>query len=114
MVSFSFLNRALEKRQSLTSLKFKKHNKEQNVLHLPELWKPFVLKTDASDEGLGATLYQDEKLIGMYSNKLLKAELNYTTTEKKFLAIIKALRLFKSIILLSKINVLSDHELLTF
>ncbi|KAF9760579.1 Retrovirus-related Pol polyprotein from transposon 17.6 [Nosema granulosis] len=56
--------------------------KTQIVLHHPDLSKPFLLKTDASDEGLGATLYQDNKLIGIYSNKLQKSELNYTTTEK--------------------------------
>ncbi|KAF9758242.1 Transposon Tf2-6 polyprotein, partial [Nosema granulosis] len=88
--------------------------KSQIVLHHPDISKPFTLKTDASDEGLGATLYQDGKLIGVYSNKLQKSELNYTTTEKELLAIIKALKHFKSIILGSQIKVLTDHKNLTY
>ncbi|KAF9760652.1 Transposon Tf2-9 polyprotein [Nosema granulosis] len=88
--------------------------KSQIILHHPDLDKEFVLKTDASDEGVGALLYQEEKLVGIYSNKLKAAEKNYTTTEKELLAIIKALKHFKSIILGTRIKVLTDHKNLTY
>lgn len=64
------------------------------LLHHPDLSKPFTLSTDASDEGLGAIFEQEEKIVGLYSHKLLKDERNYTTTEKELLAIIRALQHF--------------------
>jgi hypothetical protein len=88
--------------------------RKQIVLHYPDPSKGYVLKTDASDLGFGAVLLQEGKLIGIYSNKLQGAELRYTTTEKKLLAVIKALKRFKSIVFGAPITVLTDHKNLTY
>ena len=51
------------------------------ILGYPDFSKPFVLYTDASQEGLGAVLYQKQdgkmRVIGYGSRSLTKAEKNY-------------------------------------
>ena len=51
------------------------------VMAFPDFSKPFVLHTDASHEGLGAVLYQEQdrklKVIGYASRTLTPAEKNY-------------------------------------
>ncbi|KAL9964944.1 hypothetical protein ACROYT_G028661 [Oculina patagonica] len=51
------------------------------ILGYPDFSKPFVLHTDASQEGLGAVLYQKQegkmRVVGYGSRSLTKAEKNY-------------------------------------
>ena len=51
------------------------------VMAFPDFTKPFVLHTDASHEGLGAVLYQEQdgkvKVLGYASRTLTPAEKNY-------------------------------------
>lgn len=78
----------------------------------PEL--PFTLQTDASDVAISGIFYQDRKIVGIYSNKIRGSERNYTSMEKEFLAIYKALQHFRPLILGRKIDVLTDNKNLTF
>ncbi|WP_353806157.1 ribonuclease H family protein, partial [Acinetobacter baumannii] len=62
------------------------------VLHLPDLTQPFVLRTDASDLGLGAVLLQRDPKnaetlfpVAYASRKLRPAETHYATSEKECL-----------------------------
>ncbi|KAG0420195.1 Retrovirus-related Pol polyprotein from transposon opus [Dictyocoela roeselum] len=66
--------------------------KRQETLFHPDINKPFNLKCDASNEGIGAILTQNKNLIGIYSKKFTKTEVNYTTCEKEALSIIMALQ----------------------
>ena len=56
------------------------------VLHLPNVNKPFILQTDASSEGIGAILLQEEgpvkHPVAFASKKLLPRERNYSTIER--------------------------------
>ncbi|KAF9761135.1 Transposon Tf2-9 polyprotein [Nosema granulosis] len=88
--------------------------KDQIILHHPDITKEFVLATDASDLGAGADLYQNEKIVGIYSYKFHKAELNYTVTEKELLAITKALKHFRPMILGAKITIKTNHKNLLY
>ena len=58
------------------------------ILGYPDFSKPFVLHTDASQEGLGAVLYQKQegkmRFIGYGSRSLTKAEKNYFLHSGKF------------------------------
>ena len=71
---------------------------------------------DASDFAVGAVLGQriDKKptTICYPSKTLVDAQLNYTTTEKKLLAVIFALEKFRPFFLGSKIIVYMDHAAL--
>jgi len=59
---------------------------------LPDVSKPFILQTDASSEGIGAILLQEEGQIkypvAFASKKLLSREKNYSTIEREALAIV--------------------------
>ncbi len=59
------------------------------VLRLPDISKPFVLRTDASNTGVGAVLLQDHEgqlfPVSYASKKLLQREVAYSTIEKECL-----------------------------
>ena len=61
------------------------------VLALPDFTRDFVLSTDASSVAVGATLSQPYngilRPVCYGSSKLHNAELNYSTTDREFLAI---------------------------
>jgi hypothetical protein len=86
------------------------------VLAHPELDKPFELEVDASGFAVGAVLIQrkaDGKRhpIAYYSATLNEAERNYDIYDLELLAIVKALRNWRSFLAGSphKIKVFSDH-----
>ena len=60
---------------------------------------PFIIYSDASGFGIGAALVQNidgvESVVSWICRKLSLAELNYTTTEKEFLAVVWAIKRFK-------------------
>ncbi|KAJ9517139.1 hypothetical protein QJQ45_009105 [Haematococcus lacustris] len=60
------------------------------MLKLPDHSKPFQVHCDASLEGIGAVLMQDNYPLAYYSRKLIPAEVNYTTGEQELLALVSA------------------------
>ena len=88
------------------------------ILRVPDYTKTFVLKTDASNRGLGAALMQQHE--GKYhpvaygSKKLTSAEQNYSTLEKECLAIVWGITKFR-LYLVGKTFVLqTDHKPLSY
>ncbi|RDX80883.1 Retrovirus-related Pol polyprotein, partial [Mucuna pruriens] len=83
------------------------------ILQAPNWELPFQLICNASNSVLGAVLGQrvDKQSHGIaYASRTMDlAQLNYTTTKKKLLAIVFALEKFRSYLLGSKIIVFSDH-----
>lgn len=86
-------------------VEFEKINTAENALkelYLPNYKEKFVLKTDASNVGLGAVLLQREgdadKPIEWASKKLTPTEMRYAITEKEMLGVYWAVKKF-------------DHEL---
>jgi hypothetical protein len=67
-------------------------------LSYPDFSKPFDLYTDASDLQLGATLVQEGKPLGFYTQKLNSAQMNYTVGEKKLLGIVEGLKAFNGVV----------------
>uniref|UniRef100_A0A669DD44 Reverse transcriptase/retrotransposon-derived protein RNase H-like domain-containing protein n=1 Tax=Oreochromis niloticus TaxID=8128 RepID=A0A669DD44_ORENI len=64
------------------------------VLRFPEFSRPFFIRTDACDAGLGAALmqkYEDGKDVSVASHALHKSVKPYSTPEKECLAVIWAL-----------------------
>ena len=73
---------------------------------------------NASDYAVGAVLGQrlDKKAMAIcYPSKtLIKAQINYTTTEKELLAVVYALEKFRPYIFGSKMIIYTDHVALKY
>ncbi|GFS73216.1 retrovirus-related Pol polyprotein from transposon 17.6 [Trichonephila clavipes] len=84
------------------------------VLKQADGTKPYIIRTDASNYALGAVLLQgegsDEHPIEYASRLLTPAERNYSTTERKALAVVWALKKFRGYIEGTEITVASDHQ----
>jgi len=70
-----------------------------HVLKYPDFNEEFLVTTDASDYAIGAVLSQgkvgQDRPIAYASRVLLRAEQNYSTTEKELLAIVWAVKHFR-------------------
>ena len=85
------------------------------VLCHPDYAKPFVIDTDASGVGLGATLSQlsavgVERVVAYASRTLTAAERKWHTRELEALAIIWAIELFRPYVWGRHFTVRSDHR----
>ena len=82
-------------------------------------WKlPFKVMCDASDLAIGAILGQREEgkpYVVYYASKTLnEAQGNYTTIEKKLLAVVYALDKFRAYLVGSDIIIFTDHSALKY
>jgi hypothetical protein len=88
------------------------------VLKLPDPAKTFILRTDASDAGLGAVLMQtyNGKLhpVCFASRKLLDREKRYSTIEKECLGIVWAIRKFELYLYGREFVLQTDHQPLIY
>jgi hypothetical protein len=70
------------------------------VLLIPNPEKPFLVTTDASDIAIGAVISQNngkgDQPVAFESRKLSPAEQNYPTHEKELLAVIHAIKVWRS------------------
>jgi len=80
--------------------------------------KPFNLETDASNYGIGAVLFQEQEgmthPISFISRKLTSTEINYSTREKEFLAILWGCERLKTYLWGRRFTVYTDHKNLTW
>ena len=76
----------------------------------------FILDVDASDEGIGGILHQEqegrERVIAYASRALNRAERNYCITEKELLAVRFFIEYFRQYLLGRKFRVRTDHQAL--
>lgn len=81
--------------------------------YIPDIEKPFILTTDASNTGIGACLQQEDKgelrVIDWASKKLTPAEKKYGITEKEFLAMAWAIEHYEYYLRGRKFTVITDH-----
>ena len=95
----------------------KKQLSSAPILSFPNFQEPFVLDTDASDNGIGAVLSQigndgKERAISFFSRSLSKAERNYSTTRKELLAFVCAVEHFRCYLYGRSFQVRTDHAAL--
>ena len=93
--------------------------KSASNLHSPDYTKPFIIKTDASDYGLGGVIAQldenqQEKPIAFTSAKLKGAQLKWSTIEKESYAIIHLLNKYDYMLFGNEIILYTDHSPLTY
>lgn len=88
------------------------------VLKPPDFTREFMLRTDASNDAMGAVLSQGEitqdYAVGYWSAKLNEAQKNYSTIEKEFLAIVRAIEYFRVYLLHRKFRLITDHNPLVY
>ena len=86
---------------------------------LPDPTKPYVLRTDASDVGIGAVLSQEDDegrlrlaRIACRSKKLSPPQTRYTVHEKEMLSLIEALEVWRHYLLGAEVKVYTDNSAL--
>eukprot|EP00253_Pinus_taeda_P022803 PITA_22803 len=88
------------------------------ILGGPDWALPFHISSDASDTAIGAVLGQEENslpyAIYFISKNMVPAELNYTVTEKEFLAVIYAINKFRHYITGYTTFVHTDHSAIKY
>jgi hypothetical protein len=84
------------------------------ILHLPELSRQMILRTDASDVATGAVLLQEfdgvKFPIAYMSKKLNDAQRNYSVMERECLAVILAIRKFEAYLYGREFIIETDHQ----
>jgi hypothetical protein len=65
------------------------------ILKSPDMDEDFLVCNDASKEGLGIILMQDNRMITYTSRKLRRHDENYTMHDSELLAIVYALRAWR-------------------
>ena len=71
--------------------------------------KQLKIHTDASAFQLGAVLSHKGKTIAFYSKKLTYTPKRYTVTERELLSIIETQKEFRTILLVQKLRIYTDH-----
>ena len=88
------------------------------ILQLPDFQKIFVLRTDASDRGIGGILMQDfDDLlhpVAYASRKLAPREQRYSVIEREALAIVWAIGKFEVYLFGRPFIIQTDHKPLTY
>ncbi|GKA08098.1 RNA-directed DNA polymerase, partial [Tanacetum coccineum] len=85
-----------------------------SVLALPCFQEVFEVECDASGVGIGAVLSQLNRPIAYFSEKLNDAKRRYTTYDKEFYAIIRALEHWQHYLIYKEFILHSDHEALKY
>ncbi|GFX83691.1 retrovirus-related Pol polyprotein from transposon opus [Trichonephila clavipes] len=100
-------------------LKIKGTTDKAPSLYTPNLSKPYQLYSDGSVTAIGVCLSQNdekgkENPIAFFSKKLNETQTRWATIEREAYAVIEALKRFDSWIFGAKIQVISDHNPLTY
>ena len=87
-------------------------------MRLPDFSKEFLLQTDASNDGLGAVLLQEEDdtkhPIAFASRKLLDREKNYSCIERECLAVVWGIQKFQNYLYGRHFILEVDHQPLQY
>lgn len=80
------------------------------VLAIPDFSKPFILETDASQNGIGAVLLQQGHPLAFISKALGPRTQGLSTYEKEYLAILLAVEQWRSYLQLAEFIIYTDQK----
>ncbi|OMO87331.1 Integrase, catalytic core [Corchorus capsularis] len=92
----------------------KQHLVSAPILTLPTSGKGYVVYSDASQQGLGCVLMQDNKVIAYASRQLKKHEENYPTHDLELAAVVFALKIWRHYLYGEQCQVFTDHKSLKY
>jgi hypothetical protein len=84
------------------------------VLVMPNMEKPFSVYCDASGQGLGCTLMQDDHVVAYASRQLRKHEEHYPTHDLELAAVVHALKIWRHYLIGKRCEIYSDHKSLKY
>ena len=82
----------MDQRREQCFYKYEKKVGRDILLSYPNFRERFLIHTVASKTQLGGVIIQNGTFITFYSRKLTSAQINYKTTEKELLSIVKTLK----------------------
>ncbi|KAL8272044.1 hypothetical protein Esti_004031 [Eimeria stiedai] len=83
-------------------------------LSLPDVTKPFILRTDASGVAIGSVLGHDGKPLGLLSKRLSDAGMRYSTHDQELPAIVRALECWRHSLVAAEVTVYTDNQALQY
>jgi hypothetical protein len=84
------------------------------VLTMPDMERPFSIYCDASGQGLGCVLMQDDHVVAYASRQLRKREEKYPTHDLELAAVVHALKIWRHYIIGERCEVYLDHKSLKY
>jgi hypothetical protein len=81
---------------------------------MPDMEKPFSIYCDASGQGLGYVLMQDDHVVAYASRQLRTHEEKYPTQDLELAAVVHALKIWRHYIIGKRCEVYSDHKSLKY
>ena len=84
------------------------------ILTIPESGEKFVIYSDASRQGLGCVLMQNEKVIAYASRQLKPHEKNYPTHDLELPAVVFALKIWRHYLYGEHCKIYTDHKSLKY
>jgi hypothetical protein len=80
------------------------------ILALPDIHRSFIIYCDASRQGLGCVLMQDDKVVAYASRQLKKHEENYPTHDLELATVVHALKIWRHYLIGNKCEIFTDHR----
>jgi hypothetical protein len=84
------------------------------MLTLLDIHQSFIVYCDASRQGLGCVLMQDDKVVAYASRQLRKHEENYLTHNLELAATMHALKIWRHYLIGNKCEIFTDHKSLKY